>query len=100
LYYTGFSTGTFKNFLKMKGKKKERNPLCGSIWLFSKASSHSPLPAVTLLGMNLLFLSRGGIHFPSLESARTKNRPVTICVFNKRSERGAQSGEALPWLMG
>lgn len=50
--------------------------------------------------MNLLFLSRGGIHFPPLESARTKNRPGTICVFNNILSRERQPGEASPWLMG
>lgn len=53
-----------------------------------------------LLGINLLFLSRDRIHFPPLESVRTKNRPGTICVFNNTLSWEHQPGEAPPWLMG
>lgn len=57
-------------------------------------------PCGDIAGMYLLFLSRGEIRFPPLESARTKNRPGTICVFNNTLSREHQPGGASPWLMG
>ena len=55
----------FKFFLR----QKPTITLSESAWLLYEALQHSLLPVVTLLGMNVLFLSRGGIHALPLGSA-------------------------------
>lgn len=52
---------------------------------------------MTRLGRNLLFLSRGGIYFLPLESARTKNRPGTICVWRSELETPVWWSFPSPW---